>query len=271
MPPTWKHDFHKIGKKQVRNKELNELVHFFDVHHESNSSSENQSKNPSSTRSKSQHSNPSSTPSKRKTIQPNDPCPIHHGSHKWNNYFDNKHGPHFHPPSSNHSGTSGGNNNHTCSGHNDNHCQAPAIEESSNNSNNNTNNGTPYEHDNYNFEHVPNTTQLDHEKKESELVPMIIVEGHQSERSFILSKVLFDLGGSCCGIYCSSIPKGCKVICQQEPFSTVTSPLGVCNHYDVVKLSKLVLPKFTLSQWIKDVKFIVFDNHGHSAYDMIIG
>jgi hypothetical protein len=80
MPPTWKHDFHKIGRR-IRNEELDELVHFFDLHHESDPPSDNPTKNLSA-QSESQHSNSLPLPSKHKTIQPNDPCPIHGGTHK---------------------------------------------------------------------------------------------------------------------------------------------------------------------------------------------
>jgi hypothetical protein len=249
------------------------LVHFFDVHHESSPTpSETPSKDPGS-RSQSQHSNSSSASSKRKTLQPDDPCPIHNGSHKWNDCFDNKHGPNFRPPASGRRTTSGTSNNNRTRERRDNHYQSSTNEESANA---NSDHGAPpsdqdenpYEHDDYNFEHVPEIEPKG--DNDVELVPMTIVEGHQGDRVFAFSKVLFDSGGSRCGIFRSSIPKGCKVVRQKEPFSTVTSS-GVCYHYDVVKLPKLVLPEFTRSRWIENVEFIVFDNHGHSAYDMIIG
>jgi Reverse transcriptase (RNA-dependent DNA polymerase)./Integrase core domain. len=106
--------------------------------------------------------------------------------------------------------------------------------------------------------------------KEPELVPMTFAEAKQQGKTFHLSKVLADSGGTRSSIARSSIPSGCEIRKKDKPFSAVTSA-GTMDHYEFVHFDKVFLPEFCRSRWIEDVEFVVFEDKGHSAYNAILG
>jgi hypothetical protein len=259
MPANWRKEFRKVGKK-TRSEELDELAHFFDVHHDLDPPASSDSKG-GGPKLKS-HSRSSDGSQKSFRIKPTDICPLH-GNHCWNDCFDNKNGPNFRPPSNNRNNI-----------RHDNHYQDevptpdPADDpesesESEPESEYDSDSDNPYD-DDFNTEHHPS------DPKDPELVPMTFMEGKQNNKTFHLSKVLADSGGTRSSIARTSIPKDCEIHRKERPFSAVTSA-GTMDHFEFVKFDKVTLPEFCRSRWLQNVEFVVFDDNGHSAYDAILG
>jgi hypothetical protein len=192
MPANWKRDFRKTGRK-IRELSIDELAQYFDIHHEqdppvadNNNHNNNNHKNNNNNNRNSNSSNGNRNSNK---IKADDPCPLHNGTHKWNECFDNKNGPNFRPPRSNQRRNGGDNHHqdqHTPSGGN-------------NGGNNQGGNGNPSQQssgdpnpydDDYNAE--PAILQ----DESPELVPMTCLEVKQDSSKFYFSKVLLDSGGT---------------------------------------------------------------------------
>ena len=261
MPANWRREFRKMGKK-IRSEEFDELAHFFDMQHEHDPPSNAEVPNGKLSKTIRSNSGSGSNQSGVK-IRPNDPCPLHGGTHTWNMCFDNKNGPHFRPPASNRNNI-----------HHDNHYQDeadddPGPEPADDPTSENESEVEEYDDDNpYNDDYNIESTSISY--KEPELVPMTFAEAKQEVKTFHLSKVLADSGGTRSSIARSSIPNDCKIYRKDKPFSAVTSA-GTMDHYDFVQFDKLFLPEFCRSRWIEDVEFVVFEDNGHSAYNAILG
>jgi Reverse transcriptase (RNA-dependent DNA polymerase). len=264
MPANWRREFRKLGKK-VRSEELDELAHFFDMQHEHDPPTQHGNSSDHKV-SKSNQSHGGSGGNKQSNgvkIRPNDPCPLHGGTHTWNMCFDNKNGPHFRPPSSNRSNV-----------HHDNHYQDEIDDNPDENPDDDPNSESESEAEEYEddnpYDDDYNVESDSHSDKEPELVPMTFAETKQQNQTFHLSKVLADSGGTRSSIARSSIPNGCKICRKEKPFSAITSA-GAMDHFEFVHFDKLFLPEFSRSRWIEDVEFVVFDDNGHSAYNAILG
>jgi hypothetical protein len=263
MPAAWRREFRKMGKK-IRSEELDELAHFFDMQHEHDPPAQhNDISNGKMSKPNRSHNGNSGSNQSGVKIRPNDPCPLHGGTHTWNMCFDNKNGPNFHPPSSNRNNIR--HDNHYQDEVNDNPNEEPPNDPMSEDESigNESEDDNLYD-DDYNIDSDPAAN------KEPELVPMTFAEAKQQGKTFHLSKVSADSGGMRSSIARSSIPSGCEIRKKDKPFSAVTSA-GTMDHYEFVHFDKVFLPEFCRSRWIEDVEFVVFEDKGHSAYNAILG
>jgi hypothetical protein len=99
---------------------------------------------------------------------------------------------------------------------------------------------------------------------------MTCLEAKQESSKFYFSKVLLDSGGTRTSIARSSIPSSCKIFKKNEPYVAFTSA-GLTNHHDFVLFDQVFLPEFTRTRWLGELELVVFDDHGKSAYDIILG
>jgi hypothetical protein len=262
---NWRREFRKMGKK-VRSEELDELAHFFDMQHEygpptqhSNLSDHKVSKSNQS------HGGSGGTKQSCVWIRPNDPCPLHGGTHTWNMSFDYKNGPHFCPPSSNRNNV-----------RHDNHYQDevnnyPDVEPADDPNSESESEVEEYEDDNP-YDHDYNIDSSGpRSDKEPELIPMTFAETKQQNKPFHLSKVLADSGGNRSSIARSSFQNCFKVCLKDKLFSAITLAGAMDQYFKFVHFDKVFLPKYCCSHWIKDVEFMVFDDNGHLAYNAILG
>jgi hypothetical protein len=255
MPSQWRRRFQEVGKK-ARSEPFDELAQFFDLFHNSETpKSENNQESSKNQRGNRNHNKSNSNG----RLQDNDPCPIHGGSHKWIDCHDNKRGRNYKPFNPRNSS----NDQHL---HESNANNPPTSNQQSNN-NGSASPSTSSDSDNpYNDEYNQESIQ----DVQDQLVPMTCIQTKQEEKSFYLSKTLLDSGGTRSSIARSKLPKGCKVIKKNTPYSAFSAG-GVTHHDEFVMFDKLWLPEFTRNRWIENVEFVVFDDKGNSAYDVIIG
>jgi hypothetical protein len=257
---NWRKEVRKIGKK-TRSEELDELAHFFDVHHDLDPPASSDSRGSGPTKLKLQ-SRSGDGSQKSFRIKLTDICPLH-GNHCWNDCFDNRNGPNFYPPSNNPNNIRHNNHYQDEAPPPDPADEPESESESEPESAYDSDSDNPYD-DDFNTEHHPS------DPKELKLVPMTSMEGKKNNKTFRLSKVLADWGGTHSSIALTSIPKDCEIHCKEKPFSAVTSA-GTKDHFKFVKFDKVcTLREFCHSQWLEYIKFIVFDDNGHSAYDAIL-
>ena len=268
MPIAWQKDFKKVGKK-LGEESLNDLASYFDLYFEpesAKSSNNNSKSNAQSTQSSyrstnGNNNNNKSAQSKSKgTRRPadDDICPIH-GSHAWKDCFDNKYGPKFKPPREK-SNVSRNENHHKDPASNENpdtSDDAPSNNSTQDSSSHNSNN--PYG-DDFKETGIPD---------EDELVPSCIVEGRQGGTIYTGSALL-DTGGSKSLIARSRIPSNIKITRLERKYKAVSAG-GLVDHIDVVTFDRMCFPQFEMEVWRANVEFIVFDDHGHSYYDVIVG
>ena len=270
MPPQWKKDYKKLGRR-MRDENLDDLAQTFDLFFD-----EPTKNKPSPNGNGNGNGNPNSHQRDRPSggrIRDNDICPIH-GHHKWKDCIFNKHGPNYRPPArgnANGSGFGGGNRPNGDQHHNGQARDGRAQDSQGNNGanhppednesrSNDSSDGNPYADD------FKETGVKD------EPVPQIVVEAKQEsvENSFLFEQCLLDSGGSRSLIARSRIPNGAEVKPLSKSYNAM-SAAGTTEYKESVTFSRIRFPEFNDHIWAEDIDFIVFDDDGHSAYDLVIG
>lgn len=274
MPSAWRKEFKKVGKK-IRDESLDDLATFFDLFFEpeSNNSTRTSSSTASHRNSSTLegHTNRSTSRNNmRANRRPNDEdeCPIH-GGHKWKDCFDNKYGPKYRPP------RTSSEQNRSSSSRSDNHMNDPTSNSSINSSpvlsrrtDDSSVNGVSNEGQNA-HDSNPYGDDFKDNGLADEPVPQAVVEGRQGDTIFI-GQALLDSGGSRSLIAKSKIPSNVKVTTLSKEYKAVSAG-GPVTHVELVKFDRICFPQFEMEVWRADVEFIVFNDHGHSAYDLVIG
>ena len=278
MPPNWRKEFKKIGKS-IRDENLDDLATYFDLYFEEvpSNSSNQQSSNQSDSKPHANNNRPSNSKNNNKNNNGNnrsnggtrgrpDPeqeCPIH-GGHKWKDCFDNKYGPKFKPPNPN-AGVRGNGSrsenhmNESKSSGSDLSSPQRDSKRTDENDETSTTEPNPYGDD---FKDNGPTNP-------NEPVPQAIVEARQGEISYT-GKALLDTGGSKSLIAKSRIPNNIKITKLDQEYQAVSAG-GPVSHEEYVTFDKVCFPQFDVDVWRSNVEFIVFEDNGHSSYDLIIG
>ena len=103
----------------------------------------------------------------------------------------------------------------------------------------------------------------------NEPVPQAVVEARQGDIAFV-GQALLDTGGSKSLIAKSKIPSNIQVTKLDKQYKAVSAG-GPVNHIELVTFDKICFPQFDVDVWRSNVEFIVFEDHGHSSYDLVIG
>jgi hypothetical protein len=174
MLTNWKRDFRKTGRK-IRELSIDELAQYFDIHHEQDPpSADNSNNNRNNNRNSNNNNNPSSNGNRNGSkLKADDPCPLHNGSHKWNECFDNKNGPNFRPPRSNPRRNNG-----------DNHHQDGRSSNDGNNQGGNGNSNPDPSDDPNPYDDDYNAEPMIRQDQSPELVPMTCLEAKQDSSKF---------------------------------------------------------------------------------------
>ena len=274
MPSAWRKEFKKVGKK-IKDESLDELATFFDLFFEPEATSTTRTTSSTASHRNSSTFEGNSNRSTSKNVsrsgrRPNDDdeCPIH-GGHKWKDCFDNKFGSKYRPP------RPSSEQNRTSNTRSENHMNEPTSDSSRPNSHIQT---TRIVSENVLENQVGSSSTQDSNPygddfKDNGLgdepVPQAIVEGRQGDTIFI-GQALLDSGGSKSLIAKSRIPKYVKVTTLSKKYKAVSAG-GPVTHVELVKFDRICFPQFEMEVWRADAEFIVFEDHGHSSYDLVIG
>lgn len=269
MPSSWKNSFKKHGRR-LKDESLDKLSQTFDLYFEEPS---NKSSSNSNTRNDSSGSNPKSNSrsntSAHSRINNDDICPIH-GGHKWKDCIFNKNGPNYRPPA-----RTNGNSGRGNSSGGDQHHNGGQSNNGTHTHDNSSGNSNPRD-DNRGHNDSSDTNPYADDFKETEMpdepVPQILVEAKQEdvENAFLFEQCLLDSGGSKSLIARSRVPKGAKVHQLPDGYNAM-SAAGAHQYKNSVTFSKVRFPEFNEHIWVEDVEFIVFEDEGHSAYDLVLG
>ena len=277
MPAQWRKDFKKVGKK-LGEETIDDLAQYFDLYYEPDASPSKT--NPS--RNSDQHSSNQRRPSNQSSTrnlassgnrgrpQDNDICPIH-GGHKWKDCFDNKFGTSYRAPRTD-------NNSSQRSSRGDSHMNSSNSgagdrdgSTTTNNAKSNINNDSSQTEENTsNVDTNPYADDFKNISVSDEPVPQTVVEARQDDKVFLFGQSLMDTGGSRSLIARSRIPTGVKIKTLKDNYSAM-SAAGPVEHQEVIIFDRICFPEFEMQIWHADAEFIVFEDHEHSAYDLIIG
>ena len=257
MPSHWKKEFRKHGNK-LSTKSIDELAQYFDIYHndstttrhthsQPNSNNNNNNRNNNQHNTKHYHNNETkSTTSHRPKAD--DICPIH-GGHTWHFCIFNKDGPNYRPPARNATTSPSARSNENFNG-----------EQITKSNDDNDASIAPYDDE---FSSIDSS---------NEPVPQVITEGisSASDTAFTFTNCLLDSGGTRSLIPRSRLPKSIPILKSIQPYSALSSS-GVHHHQEYITLSKIRFPQFSINIWLENVKFIIFDDSNHCAYDIILG
>jgi hypothetical protein len=252
MPSSFKSQFRKIGKK-LSEETLEAMAQYFDIlfHDESNSKSNATGDQKKANQNNSRQSSSSSQAHKGRP-EPEDECPIH-GHHKWKKCYLNPYGESYRAQTNAKSNTN--RNDERGDQHNN---QEQGKDDQSKKKKDTSDDANPYEdefHENVEVE---------------EPVPQVRVEVRTGTQRHVFSNALLDSGGSRSLIARSKIPSYVKTTTSKQGYAAVGSA-GTRIHRESVKFDSICFPEFETDTWIVNREFFVFEDEGHSAYDLIIG
>ena len=108
------------------------------------------------------------------------------------------------------------------------------------------------------------------ENNATKKVPQLRAKVKLGKISHVFNKVLLDSGGSKSLIARSKIPAHMKPSYSKNPFPAVGTS-GTRTHKESIIFDRLSFPDFEMQSWISDVECFVFEDDGHSSYDLILG
>ena len=261
MPGPWKKKFREIGKT-FRNESLGQMAQYFDILYFNEIDSRHKTLDEASRRQNNSRRNSSNSDSRNRRPEAEDECPVH-GRHKWKQCFLNPHGENYRPRSNPTNNENNRRNNrgdaHMNTEQHANFQDNPSRnDEVSNPQSSETTDSNPY------------ADEFHETKIVEEPVPQVCVEVKYENANYRFQTALLDSGGSRSLIARSKIPSHMSPRISKKPYPALGTA-GTQTHQESIIFDRICFPNFNMETWITDVEFFVFEDEGHSVYDLIIG
>ena len=265
MPKGWRSQFRKVGKK-LRDESLEEMAQYFDIlyseenHQKPNKAKTDQHNNQNQTRNSSTNQQ-----SRNGRPDPEDICPVH-GNHKWKECYLNPYGNNYRPRTA--TSNNNGNRNQRNSG--DAHMNSQSNTSAQNDQNNSRDTANPQGNESTNDANPYGDEYYGDNNNTEEKVPQVRAKVKVGNINHTFNKALLDSGGSRSLIARSRIPVQIKPSLSKNPFPAVGTS-GTRTHKESIIFDRLSFPDFEMPSWLSEVECFVFDDDGHSSYDLILG
>ena len=267
MPKAWRSQFRKVGKK-LREESLEEMAQYFDIlYSEENNQRPNNKRTDHSHNGNQSRSSSTNNQSRNGRPEPEDTCPVH-GGHKWKDCYLNPYGNNYRPRSAAQGNNSGARNNRNTQG--DAHMNAQMNNTGNSDQNTNRDSSNPQGSESGTEDANPYGDEYHSAVNSEEKVPQVRAKVKIGNTNHTFNTALLDSGGSKSLIARSKIPVSMKPKLSKNPFPAVGTS-GTQIHKDSITFERLSFPDFEMPSWISNIELFVFEDEGHSSYDLIIG